>query len=190
MSSDQGDRDPPVRQDTKAGQDAYVAGRDLTVIHQYAAEMEQPRKPGPQGQQHPRVMQPRILQVGQWVHAMALSQDNTRLATGSAMVGVRIWNLQTGAIVRKLRTGPDVAAAAFSPDGTRLAVGDMSNTAGIWDIDTRRRQFYFFHRGVLLRPVDWFTSSGWVHVVAFSPDGTRLATYKYKTVRIWDIADG
>jgi len=47
VSSDQGDRDSAVRQDTKAGRDAYVAARDLTIIHQYAAGTEQLPKPQP-----------------------------------------------------------------------------------------------------------------------------------------------
>ena len=36
MASDQADHHTPVQQETDAGQDAYTAARDLTVIHQYA----------------------------------------------------------------------------------------------------------------------------------------------------------
>ena len=45
MPGDQDDRYARVRQDIEAGRDAYVAARDLTVIHQYPAG--QPQPPGP-----------------------------------------------------------------------------------------------------------------------------------------------
>jgi hypothetical protein len=38
MSDDHVDGDPRVRQEIRAGRDAYVAARDLTVIHQYAPD--------------------------------------------------------------------------------------------------------------------------------------------------------
>jgi hypothetical protein len=35
-----------------------------------------------------------------------------------------------------------------------------------------------------------FDDTGWLPVVAFSPDGARLATCAGKTAQIWDIAGG
>src|SRR5260370_15414917 len=80
---------------------------------------------GRRGEAEPRsappVPQPLILHVAEDVHAVAVSPDGTRLATASGRgfmeaVGprVRIWNLQMGAEVRKLRLFVD--AVAFSPD--------------------------------------------------------------------------
>ena len=146
----------------------------------------------------PPVPQPLILHVAKDVHAVAVSPGGTRLAIASGrghMVGprVRIWNLQMGAEVRKLRLFVD--AVAFSPDGTRLATG-CGNTAQIWDAATGQRQLQVTHGRTarvarmlpfvaVLSPV---FSSIWA--VAFSPDGTRLATGCGNTARIWDAATG
>jgi hypothetical protein len=46
VPGDQGERDPQVWQQTEAGRDSYLAGRDLTVIHQHAVGGGQPPEPG------------------------------------------------------------------------------------------------------------------------------------------------
>ena len=129
--------------------------------------------------------QPLILHVAKDVHAVAVSPGGTRLAIASGrghMVGprVRIWNLQMGAEVRKLRLFVD--AVAFSPDGTRLATGSGDRTARIWDAATGQRQLQVTHGRTarvarmlpfvaVLSPV---FSSIWA--VSISPDGTRIVT--------------
>ena len=113
--------------------------------------------------------------------AAALSADGSRLATASW--GVRIWNLQTGAIVRKLRVArlSSVQALAFSPDGARLAAGSEDNTARIWDAATGQRQLQVTHGRITPKSAGFTT----LRAVAFSPDGTRLATGSGdKTARI------
>ncbi len=47
MSSDQADRDAPVRQDTTAARDAYTAARDLTVTNNYYATAGAGQPPAP-----------------------------------------------------------------------------------------------------------------------------------------------
>lgn len=41
MSDNQSDRDQQIRQDVQAGRDAYVAARDITVVHSYPSADDQ-----------------------------------------------------------------------------------------------------------------------------------------------------
>jgi len=135
---------------------------------------------------------PRTLNVGEWVRAVAFSPDGTRLAIGSSM-RVSLWNLRTGDNIWKRRIGLPLSrtfvnAVAFSPDGTRLAIGssDPPYPARIWDAATGQQQLKLFHGP----GGDPLKLKG-VVAVAFSPDGTRLATGSIdETARIWDLTTG
>jgi hypothetical protein len=126
------------------------------------------------------VPEPGSLQVGQRAQAIAISDDGTRLATGTGQ-WVRIWDLRTRATVWVQQIGDSphsVTAVAFSPDGARLATGSLDKTARIWDAATGEQQVQVSHKDKVL-------------AVAFSPDGARLATgCDDSSARIWDAATG
>ena len=86
------------------------------------------------------------------------------------------WNLPEGA---KVRLGKGrINEIQYSPDGTRLAV---ASTIGIWLYDTETYQEVALLTG----------HTSWVSSVAFSPDGTTLASGSWdNTVRLWDVLTG
>ncbi|MBM4431488.1 MAG: WD40 repeat domain-containing protein, partial [Chloroflexi bacterium] len=87
---------------------------------------------------------------------------------------VKVWDLETGEMVRQLQIVPDVGGMAFSSDSRLLAIADSSQCALVWDFvaDQVRR---------LPHP-----SSVWS--VTFSPDGTFLATSGVdETITLWDL---
>jgi WD40 repeat protein len=135
------------------------------------------------------------LRPGGAVTALAFSPYGTKLATGSNDNTARIWDATTGE--RQLRVDHGgvpgngvICALAFSPDGTRLATGSDDNTARIWDATTGEQQLQVTH-GRVTGLVAIYTPGGTVNAVAFSPDGTRLATgSKDDTARIWDATTG
>ena len=105
----------------------------------------------------------------------------------------------------ELSRSGSVKTAAFSPDGTRLAIGNADDTARIWDAASGNKLRELGGTGVGA----WVVTSdlrgaspdirerleeelhryGYVMAVAFSPDGTWLATGSADgTARIWDAA--
>ena len=68
------------------------------------------------------------------VNCCAFSPDGARIATASDDETVRIWDAETGAVVRTLAGHNDVViCCAFSPDGARVVTASHDKTARIWD---------------------------------------------------------
>src|SRR5262249_50658715 len=111
------------------------------------------------------------------VHAVAFSADGERLATGSTG-NVRGWDTRTGRELFALEhSRPPVRAPALRPRGAPPAAGYADGMARVCDARTGRLLLGVRHTGV-------------VFDVAFSPDGTRLATAAGEAARLWDAHTG
>jgi WD40 repeat protein len=93
----------------------------------------------------------------------------------------RIWQADTGKLLRTFALNWYVHSAEFSPDGKSVLTGADDGRAWLWDAETGRAIRHFPTEGV-----------GRVYVAAFSTDGRRVATEDDVTfdVDIWDIASG
>jgi WD40 repeat protein len=124
--------------------------------------------------------------ASQQIYFAAWSPDGRRVATGGSDGMLRIWDPTTGAERWSARgmIHPEhgyVGGAAWSPDGARiaLALANPDEIVRVLDAkDGRERLTLKGHQHA-------------VSAVAWSPDGTRLASASYdKTARIWDAERG
>jgi WD40-like Beta Propeller Repeat len=118
-------------------------------------------------------------------YGVAYSPDGTMLATGDGpSMSLHVWHLPGGTILRDFG-GSGIYDIAFSPDGRTLAICEslgVSNTSGA--------QLYDVASGTLLHALPT-TAGGYVDTVAFSNDGTLLATGGGTgPIEVWKVADG
>src|SRR5436309_518441 len=68
------------------------------------------------------------------VDAVAFSADGALLASGGDDEVIRLWDVKTGKLIRKLKGHDDgILGLAFSPDGKLLASASSDDTVRLWD---------------------------------------------------------
>ena len=132
------------------------------------------------------------------VNSVAFSPDGLRIASASdrksvsarpAQGEVKVWDAATGRETLTLKGHTSLATSvSFSPDGQRIASAGGDGTVKVWDAATGQETLTLNghsgsvssdESGALLLRRDW--------LVAFSPDGQRLASAGWGgAVKVWD----
>ncbi len=119
------------------------------------------------------------------VSAARLSPDGAILATGDPQGQVILWDAKTGTVQRELAAGKRewesggigsayILNLEFTPAGDVLAIGFNAEKTRLWNLRTDR-----------ILPI-----KGMGAPLAFSPDGTMVATGDYATIRLTQTATG
>lgn len=107
--------------------------------------------------------------------SVAFSPNGRRIVSCDDDQTVKVWDAQTG---QEIRTVVGYTSVAFSPDGKWLGSVCPDGTLRIWDVETGRETL------TLMGKCEWGSS------VAFSPNGTRVASasddHEGYAVKLWD----
>lgn len=124
------------------------------------------------------------------VSSLAFSRDGKRLLTVSeGDRSVRLWDVESDALVQVFAAGEDVKSAAFAMDSAQVAVG-------IWRWDVVRQlsvaevKRFDAATGVVVQSLE-LAGTNSVNSFVFSSDGARLLTTCYDgAARLWDSTTG
>ena len=110
---------------------------------------------------------------------LTFSPDGRILAARCTNDTVKLWNVDSGAEMRRLDNAGNVLCLSFSPDGQTMAAGNWDGEVNLWNVTTGER-------GLPLQ-----RQAGQLWSLAFSPDGKMLATGSSdQTVRFWNVSTG
>jgi WD40 repeat protein/serine/threonine protein kinase len=118
------------------------------------------------------------------VSALAFSTDGTHVAAAGEKIA-RAWDASNGRETLRLEATQALQWVFVGPDGNLLAAAEVRGEEAspsditVWDAAKGRD------------PITLKGLQDWVHCVAFSPDGKRLAAGGFDyTVRVWELASG
>jgi WD40 repeat protein len=121
----------------------------------------------------------RVLHHGGPVLRVSFSPDSSLVLTASSDSMARLWSVDTGKLVHRLRGHTNVVRdAEFSPDGKLVVTASDDRDGRIWSVATGRPIALL--RGHFAGP----------QAASFSPDGRWVVTTGRTAVGLWDSSTG
>jgi WD40 repeat protein len=127
------------------------------------------------------------------VDAVAFNSANTLLVTGCPDGNLRIWDVAKGQPTRTIAAHlamnqpSPIYSVAWSPDDKQILSASYDRSLKLWDANS----------GALVRELKPYKEKDFekghrdaVYCGAFSPDGKTIASGSYRTIKLWNVADG
>jgi len=113
-----------------------------------------------------------------YIQAIAITQDGSRVATGGLDKTITHFNAHTGQEIYKLgdHTGY-ISSVCYSPDGKYLLSTAGENKALMWRVQDQTL-------------VQEFNCPGRIHSAVFSKDGKQVAMAYDRHAVLWDVESG
>ncbi|MEZ5308898.1 MAG: WD40 repeat domain-containing protein [Pyrinomonadaceae bacterium] len=113
------------------------------------------------------------------VTTLLFSRNSETLYTLSSD-GIKIWEVQTGKLIRRFRDGPlkGIYALAVSPDEEIIAMGGETERVTVWSTKTGR---------LLWKSPDLGKEIG---ILNFSPDSQKILVLTATRATLWDVKNG
>ena len=127
------------------------------------------------------------------IFSATFSPDGNLIASGDSGGRIMLWNPNSGKLIHTFqRNGMAVRAVAFSSDSSMLASGHKSQAREdqhikLWNVLTRSELYAFDEHSY---PSTGSSEDQGVFSVAFSPDGTTLASGGAEYIYLWNVQTG
>ncbi|QEL17182.1 WD40 repeat domain-containing serine/threonine protein kinase [Limnoglobus roseus] len=122
------------------------------------------------------------------VWSVNFTPDGNRVVSASGDGTVQVWNVTSMMMEKGINNRIPVRSAAMNADQTSIVTGDATGMVKIWDIESMGP---LLPGGVPDKPRQEFVHRGTISAVAFSPDGTMVASGSAnKTAILWDVKTG
>ncbi|MEA5499119.1 nSTAND1 domain-containing NTPase [Limnoraphis robusta] len=123
----------------------------------------------------------RLLGHQNWVQSVSISKDGKTIVSGSYDNTIKVWNRETGALIRTL-TGHDswVLSVSISNDSKTIVSGSADNTIKVWNLETPDAE-----------PLTLTGHNRQVNSVSISNDSkTVVSGSADNTIKVWNLETG
>ncbi len=115
------------------------------------------------------------------IYCAAISPNNRYVLTGSKDESIRLWELESGILIRILDPETNVRSLAFSSDSKLAIAGDGSGRIDAWDVES----------GQKFQTISSRRGSTESQALGVFPDGKRVvAGYAKNNLHVWDLETG
>jgi len=125
------------------------------------------------------------------VSSVSFSPDGKRIASGSSDKTVKLWNAESGQLLKIIYNAGSVSSVCFSPDGKLIASNYIEidwAMSDVWNNNDRAIKLWNADNGELVKTL---SDDDYVTSISFSPDGKRIVSgNNNNSLRLWDIETG